>query len=376
MGTQMELSEQRRVSDLRIKSKVVLHAPEMLKRELPLSDDIKNFITWSRQSIKGILDNTDHRLLVVVGPCSIHDPGAALEYAHRLKELAYNLGDTLYLVMRVYFEKPRSSVGWKGLINDPHLDGSFQVNNGLVIARRLLIDIAELGLPVATEALDPISPQYLQDLITWTAIGARTTESQTHREMASGLSSPVGFKNGTDGNLEVAINAIKSSAQPHGFLGINCEGRVSVIQTTGNTDTHIVLRGGGGKPNFDSAHVALCEKMLIEQKIKPRIMIDCSHANTSNTYEQQPYVIDNVANQILNGNKSIKALMIESNLYPGNQPLIGSIDALRYGVSITDPCLGWETTERCLRNLYDKLRYPLQLRKIAEKVDCIPELCV
>ncbi len=364
MGMLMEIPELRSGNDLRVKSQLVLSTPEEIRRQQPLSAGMKNFIHRSRQAVTRILNNSDHRLFVVVGPCSVHDPEAALDYAYRLKELAYNLGDTLYLVMRVYFEKPRTSVGWKGLINDPYLDGSFQVNEGLVIARRLLIKIAELGLPVATEALDPISPQYLQDLITWTAIGARTTESQTHREMASGLSSPVGFKNGTDGNLQVAINAIKSCAQSHSFLGINSQGRVSVIQTTGNMDTHIVLRGGGGKPNYDAAHVALCERLFAEQNLKPRIMIDCSHVNSQNNHEQQPLLIDNVTHQIVDGNQSIKALMIESNLYPGSQSLSGNAAALRYGVSITDQCIGWDTTERCLQDVYDKLRYVLQRRKI------------
>jgi len=365
MGTLMEIPELHGVSNLRVKSQVVLSTPEEVKRELPLSSSIKGFIARSRQSIKNILDNADHRLFVVVGPCSIHDPKAALEYAQRLKELAYQLGDTLYLVMRVYFEKPRTSVGWKGLINDPYLDGSFRVNEGLAIARRLLLDIAELGLPVATEALDPITPQYLHDLITWTAIGARTTESQTHREMASGLSAPVGFKNSTDGNLQTAVNAIKSSAQPHSFLGINAEGRVSVIQTTGNMDTHIVLRGGGGKSNYDATSVASCERLFIEQNLRPRIMIDCSHMNSQNDYQRQPPLIDNVTQQIVDGNRSIKALMIESNLYPGSQSLTADITALQYGVSITDQCIGWETTERCLRDMYEKLRYVLHRRKIA-----------
>lgn len=354
------------VDNINVRSENILVVPEEMKRELPLSEDIQKFITRSRQTIKNILDDADHRLFVVVGPCSIHDPAAAIEYARRLKELADKLSDTLYVVMRVYFEKPRTTTGWKGLINDPTLDGSFRIHEGLTIARRLLINIAELGLPAATEALDPISPQYLQDLITWTAIGARTTESQTHREMASGLSSPVGFKNGTDGNLAVAINAMKSAAEPHSFLGINREGRVSIIQTTGNSDAHIVLRGGGGKPNYDSVNVALCERVLSEHGLRPNIMIDCSHANSQKKYELQPLVMHDVVNQILEGNRSIKALMVESNLHAGGQSLTGSLNALRYGVSITDQCIDWETTERALVSMREKLRYVLQGREHAD----------
>lgn len=353
------------VDNINVTSESVVVTPEEMKRELPLSEDIINFIACSRQTIKNILEGDDHRLFVVVGPCSIHDLNAAMEYARRLKELADSVSDTFYLVMRVCFEKPRSTVGWKGLINDPYLDGSFRINEGLLTARQLLIDIAKLGLPAATEALDPISPQYLQDLITWTAVGARTTESQTHREMASGLSSPVGFKNGTDGNLAVAINAMKSSASPHSFLGINREGRVSIIQAVGNTDTHIVLRGSDGRPNYDSVNVALCERLLAEHGIKPNIAIDCSHANSQKQYELQPLVMHDVVNQILDGNASIKALMVESNLHGGGQRLTENISALQYGVSITDQCIDWETTERNLRKMREKLRYVLQGRKHA-----------
>lgn len=365
MSTMVEIPELYGVNDQHVASQVILSTPEMIKQDQPLSTSLKKFVANSRQTIKNILNGTDHRLFVVVGPCSIHDPVAALKYAQKFKELSESLNDVLFLVMRVYFEKPRTSVGWKGLINDPYLDGSLRVNEGLVIARQLLIDIAELGIPVATEALDPITPQYLHDLISWTAIGARTTESQTHREMASGLSSPVGFKNGTDGNLDVAINAIKSGAQTHRFLGINGEGRVSVIQTTGNADTHIVLRGGGGKPNYSAQHVAMCEKAFYQQGINPRIMIDCSHVNSIRDYQQQPYIVDNIINQILDGNESIKAFMIESNLYPGNQSLTKDTSALRYGVSITDKCIGWKMTEHCLLNSYQKLKHALQRRRIA-----------
>lgn len=365
MSPLMEVSELQKNYDLKPNPQPDINTPEEVKRDQPLAVGTDNFITRSRQTIKNILDGSDHRLFVVVGPCSIHDPKAALEYAYRLKELAYQLGDTLYIVMRVYFEKPRTTIGWKGLINDPSLDGSFKVNDGLSIARQLLIDITDLNLPVATEALDPISAQYTQDLVTWSAIGARTTESQTHRELASGLPSPVGFKNGTDGNFNVAINAIKSSEQTHCFLGINSEGRVSVVRTDGNKDTHIVLRGGGGKPNHDPANVALCEKMFLEQNIQPRIMIDCSHVNSQNNHLNQPLLIDDVSQQILAGNKSIKGLMIESNLYSGSQPLTKNLSELRYGVSITDQCIGWKETEYCLRKMQKELKHILQKRQVS-----------
>lgn len=351
--------------NLLAKSESVVVAREDTKRSLPLSENAKQLIAHSRQTIRNILGDADHRLFVVVGPCSIHDIEAALEYTRRLKELADKLSDTFYLVMRVYFEKPRTTAGWKGLINDPDLDGSFRIEEGLMIARRLLITIAELGLPVATEALDPIAQQYLQDLISWTAIGARTTESQTHSELASGLSSPIGFKNGTDGDLTVAANAMKSAAQPHSFLGINGKGRVSIIQTKGCTDTHIVLRVGGGKPNYDSVNVKLCERLLIEHGLTPRIMIDCSHANLQNKYELQPPVMHDVINQILEGNRSIKALMIEGNLCARSQPLVGNIAELRHGASITGQCIDWEATEGGLSGMREKLRYVLPGRKYA-----------
>ncbi len=365
MGTVMDMTKAHGVNDRRVLSELSIATPDELKLKRPLSIQVKKFIAESRQSIKNILDGKDHRLFVVVGPCSIHDPVAAIEYAHKLKRLSDRLGDTLFLVMRVYFEKPRTSIGWKGLINDPDLNGSFKVNRGLDTARKLLIDIADIGLPVATESLDPITPQYLHDLISWTAIGARTTESQTHREMASGLSSAVGFKNGTDGSLEVAVNAIKSSAHAHRFLGVNGDGKVSVIKTTGNSDSHIVLRGGGGKPNYSAEHVTLCESAFIQQGIKPRIMIDCSHVNSMRDHNQQEKIISDVINQIINGNESIKALMIESNLHPGSQVLGDDNTDLLYGVSITDKCIGWNLTETSLEAAYRNLKDALQKRRIA-----------
>ncbi len=299
---------------------------------------------------------------MVVGPCSIHDLDAANEYALRLKKLADKVSDSLLIVMRVYFEKPRTTVGWKGLINDPFMNDSFKITDGLHIGRRLLHDVLEIGLPTATEALDPISPQYLQDLIAWSAIGARTTESQTHREMASGLSSSVGFKNGTDGSLTVAINALQSVASPHRFLGINSDGRVSVITTKGNPYAHVVLRGGNGKPNYDSVSVSICEQELETAGIAANIMVDCSHANSNKDHNLQPLVLANVSNQILEGNKSIIGVMIESHLKAGNQKLSSNPEDMEYGVSVTDACIDWDTTEESLVSMADKLRDVLRAR--------------
>ena len=298
-----------------------------------------------------ILDREDHRLMVVIGPCSIHDPNAM--DCHRLKVLADKVSDSLYIVMRVYFEKP-TTTGWKGLINDPDINDSFKIEKGLHIGRKLLRDIAN-GLPTATEALDPISPQYLQDLISWSAIGARTTESQT-REMASGLSSPVGFKNGTDGGLTVAINALQSVSSPHRFLGINGEGQVSIIRTRGNPYGHVVLRGGNGKPNYDSVSVALCEKELAAAKVPTNIMVDCSHANSNKNHELQPLVMENVSNQIIEGNNSIIGIMVESNIGAGSQKIPANLDDLEYGVSITDKCIDWPTTEAVLLKMHEDLK--------------------
>ena len=344
------------VHNINVDSQNVLVTPQQLNDTLPMSDAVRATVSASRQAIWDILDRKDPRLFVVVGPCSIHDPEAAMDYARRLKELADEVQDTLLIVMRVYFEKPRTTVGWKGLINDPHLDDSFKIEEGLHIGRKLLLDILELGLPTSTEALDPISPQYLQDLISWNAIGARTTESQTHREMASGLSAAVGFKNGTDGGLDVAMNALKSAANPHRFLGINSQGQVSVFSTRGNAYGHVVLRGGSAGPNYDSVHIKLCEDALEKAKLPQNIMVDCSHANSNKQPELQPLVAENVTNQILAGNKSLVGLMIESNLKAGNQSIPDNLDDLEYGVSVTDGCIDWETTEQCLRGMYEKLK--------------------
>ena len=344
------------VHNINVGSQDVLVTPEQLKRALPMTGQVHDMVAGSRQVIQDILDRKDHRLFVVVGPCSIHDPAAAMDYARRLKTLADELSDTLYIVMRVYFEKPRTTVGWKGLINDPYMDDSFKIEEGLHLGRQLLLDILELGLPTSTEALDPISPQYLQDLISWSAIGARTTESQTHREMASGLSSPVGFKNGTDGGLTVATNALNSVAKPHRFLGINSEGQVSVFTTRGNRYGHIVLRGGSGGPNYDSVHIRLCEQALEKAGVACNIMVDCSHANSNKQPELQPLVVENVANQILEGNRSIVGLMIESHIHAGSQSIPANLDELAYGVSVTDGCIDWETTRQCLLDMRDKIR--------------------
>lgn len=350
------------LENLNVETAEVLITPESLKARLPVSEGVRELVQQAREVVQSILSHTDHRLLIVVGPCSIHDVEAAREYALRLAELAAELADDLYIVMRAYFEKPRTTVGWKGLINDPHLDDSFRVAEGLEIARRLLLDIAELGMPLSTEALDPITPQYLQDLITWSAIGARTTESQTHREMASGLSSPIGFKNGTDGSLGVAINALESVASPHRFLGISPAGQVSVIRTRGNGHAHIVLRGGSAGPNYDAKSIAGCEAALEGIGEFPNIMVDCSHANSSKDHNRQPVVARDIAAQILAGNESIIGLMIESNLQAGNQPL-GNGKDLRYGVSVTDACIDWKDTELLLRELADTLGPALRARQ-------------
>jgi 3-deoxy-7-phosphoheptulonate synthase len=350
------------VENLNVESQELLITPEELKKALPMSEATRASVAASRQVIRDILDRKDHRIFLVIGPCSIHDVDAAMDYARRLKALADEVKDTLYLVMRVYFEKPRTTVGWKGLINDPYLNDSFKIEDGLHIGRKLLLDIANLGLPTSTEALDPISPQYLQDLITWSAIGARTTESQTHREMASGLSCAVGFKNGTDGGLAVAINALKSVKSPHRFLGIDFKGQVAVIRTRGNQYAHVVLRGGSNGPNFDSVSVKLCEQELIKAGIKPNIMIDCSHANSNKDPGLQTLVMEDVTNQIVEGNQSIIGLMVESHIGWGNQPIPANLADLKYGISITDACIDWPTTEKAVRDMYAKLKDVLPQR--------------
>lgn len=330
--------------------------PEEINARQPLSAKAAKTVTHGRNLLRKILDRKDHRLFVVVGPCSIHDPVAGLDYARRLKKLADEVGDVLQIIMRVYFEKPRTTVGWKGYINDPFMDDSFQVNVGMEKAREFLLQVNELGLPAGTEALDPYGPQYYGDLITWTAIGARTTESQTHREMSSGLSTPVGFKNATNGDLSVAVNAILSASRPHSFLGLNSEGRVAIVRTKGNGYGHVVLRGGDGRPNYDTVSVSIAEQAMVKAKLPANIVVDCSHANSFKKPELQPLVMADVVNQIRLGNKSLLGVMIESNIEAGNQSIPADLSQLKYGCSVTDGCVGWDTTEKMIRDAAVLLR--------------------
>ena len=350
------------LENLNVVAQELLVTPAQLKAELPVPEQVRHRVHEAREQVRSILNGSDHRLLIVVGPCSIHDVVAAEDYARRLKALADELAPDLLIVMRAYFEKPRTTVGWKGLVNDPFLNDTFHIEEGIRIARRLLLRIAEIGLPLSTEALDPISPQYLQELIAWSAIGARTTESQTHREMASGLSSAVGFKNGTDGSLDVAINALQSVSKPHRFLGINQSGQVSIIHTRGNRAAHVVLRGGHAGPNYDRDNVAECERALVAAGLTSNIMIDCSHANSGKDPLRQMHVARDAAAQIQAGNRSIIGLMIESNINGGNQKLTKDPRQLAYGVSVTDPCLDWATTGALLRELASGLRNTLPQR--------------
>ncbi|WP_301099004.1 3-deoxy-7-phosphoheptulonate synthase [Otariodibacter sp.] len=344
------------IHNVNIADEKVLITPAELKTKLPLSCNLAQQIEQSRHTIANIIHKKDPRLLIIIGPCSIHDLISAMEYAHKLKTLSDKLQDQLYIVMRVYFEKPRTTVGWKGLINDPDIDGSFNVEKGLHLSRKLLLNLAELGLPLATEALDPISPQYIADVFSWSAIGARTTESQTHRELASGLSMPVGFKNGTDGSLNTAINAMKAASQGHSFIGINQKGQVNLLKTSGNHDGHIILRGGK-VPNYQAEFVMECETALLQANLETAIMIDCSHGNSNKDYKRQPAVAEDAVNQIVQGNKSIIGLMIESHLNAGNQNANQPLSKMKYGVSITDACIDWETTETLLTNLANILKY-------------------
>jgi 3-deoxy-7-phosphoheptulonate synthase len=339
----------RQIQDLRVLTTKELIAPRVLKQELRVDEPIAQTVVDARRTVREILSGADQRLLCLVGPCSIHDPVAAIDYAERLAHLRPAVEHRLFIVMRVYFEKPRTTIGWKGLINDPHIDDSCDMEEGLRIARRLLIDINRLGLPAGTEMLDPITPQYIADLVSWAAIGARTTESQTHREMASGLSMPVGFKNSTEGNLQVAVNAIESARRPHSFLGINQDGVTAIIRTAGNPDTHVVLRGGKTS-NYDATSIEECHRLLAKAGLEPRVMVDCSHAQTSKEYTRQLPVLAALVDQIRSGNRTIMGVMLESNISAGNQPLSKDRATLKYGVSITDPCLDWPTTEQCLRD--------------------------
>ncbi len=339
----------RQIQDLHVLTTKELIAPRVLKQELRVDEPIAQTVVDARRTVREILSGADQRLLCLVGPCSIHDPVAAIDYAARLARLRPAVEHRLFIVMRVYFEKPRTTIGWKGLINDPHMDDSCDMEEGLRIARRLLIDINRLGLAAGTEMLDPITPQYIADLVSWAAIGARTTESQTHREMASGLSMPVGFKNSTEGNLQVAVNAIESARRPHSFLGINQDGVTAIIRTAGNPDTHVVLRGGKTS-NYDATSIEECHRLLAKAGLEPRVMVDCSHAQTSKDYTRQLPVLDALVDQIRSGNRTIMGVMLESNIGAGNQPLSKDRATLKYGVSITDPCLDWPTTEQCLRD--------------------------
>ncbi|HEY5552584.1 MAG TPA: 3-deoxy-7-phosphoheptulonate synthase [Opitutaceae bacterium] len=338
-----------RTSDINVVETRVLPPPEALLRDLPKSEAQSEFVIRARREIEAVIHGRDPRLLCIVGPCSIHDTDAALEYARKLAQLSRDVSDRLVIAMRVYFEKPRTTVGWKGMIMDPGLDGSNDIGRGLRMARQLLGDVLDLGLPTATELLDPITPQYIADLVCWSAIGARTVESQIHRQMASGLSMPLGFKNSTDGSIASAVNAIKSAAGGHTFLGITLRGEAAIVSTRGNRDCHVVLRGGASGPNMDAASVASARRQLEAAGIRPAVLVDCSHDNSGKNPDRQPAVLECVLDQVKAGDRSIVGFMLESNLLGGNQPLTPHGAGLRRGVSITDGCIDWETTERCIR---------------------------
>ena len=343
-----------RIHNKNIESETVITSPIELKKTISVSDKGKENILTSRQTVDNIFSGKDERLMVIVGPCSIHDIGAAREYALKLQSLQKEVEKSIYLVMRVYFEKPRTTVGWKGLISDPNMDNSLDVEKGLRQGREFLAWLADEGIPSATEALNPITPQYLGDLISWCAIGARTTESQTHREMSSGLSMTVGFKNGTDGNLNMAINAIKACSSPQSFLGINDEGKISTFKAMGNKSSHIVLRGGT-KPNYNRDDIIKCENLLTENGLAARIMIDCSHDNSNQDYRNQGKVVEDVTSQISAGNKSIFGLMLESNLFSGKQKILDNQDEMEYGISVTDGCIDWKETHKVIQKLAKKI---------------------
>jgi 3-deoxy-7-phosphoheptulonate synthase len=345
--------------DLHVVETRPLISPATLHSEFPITEKAAELVTQTRDRIRNILQHEDRRLLVIVGPCSVHDINAAYEYGEKLIPLRKELEEDLEIVMRVYFEKPRTTVGWKGLINDPHLDDSYDINTGLRLARQLLIGLADLGLPAATEMLDPITAQYLADIIAWTAIGARTTESQTHREMASGLSMPVGFKNNTDGAISAATNAMLSASQPHSFLGINTDGQGSIVTTTGNPDCHLVLRGGKLGPNYSTEHVQKAAAELTKLGLTPRMMVDCSHDNAAKDHNRQPVVLQDIAEQITAGSKAIMGVMVESHLVAGKQSIPKDLSQLTYGQSITDACVDMDTTATMLRSLAKSLSKPV-----------------
>ncbi len=348
-----------KTNDLHVAETRPLISPASLKAELPISDATAELVTLTRDRIRKILHQKDDRLLVIVGPCSVHDVKAAHEYAEKLLPLRQELSDRLEIVMRVYFEKPRTTTGWKGLINDPHLDDSYDINTGLRVARKLLGDLADMGMPSATELLDPITPQYIADLICWSAIGARTTESQTHREMASGLSMPVGFKNGTDGSITTAVHAMLAASRAHHFLGINYDGLASIVATTGNPDCHLVLRGGKDGPNYGPEQLKKAAQELGDNKQSLRVMVDCSHGNTSKDYRRQPIVLADLAKQLAAGENHLLGVMIESHLVAGNQSIPKDLSQLTYGQSVTDACVDFETTREMLRSLHQAIRVPV-----------------
>jgi 3-deoxy-7-phosphoheptulonate synthase len=352
-----------RTENLNIASFDLMPSPEEVHRRHPLSESAAATVVEGRRTIEAILEGRDRRLFVVVGPCSIHDPVAGLDYARRLRALAAELSDTLFLVMRVYFEKPRTSLGWKGFVNDPRMDDSFRIDEGMERGRQFLLEVNELGVPAGTEALDPIAPQYYGDLIAWTAIGARTSESQTHREMSSGLSTPVGFKNGTDGDIDGAVNAIVSAGRPHSFLGISGQGRSAIVRTRGNRHGHLVLRGGGGRPNFDTVSITLAEEALAKAGLPKNLVVDCSHANSWKKPEMQPLVMRDVIHQIREGNRSVVGMMVESFIEGGSQPIPADLSKLRYGCSVTDACVSWDVTVEMLRGAREVLKEVLPARE-------------
>jgi len=344
-----------RVQDVNIKETLPLTSPASLKEKYPLSDDLARFVYNSREVVTNILNGTDRRVFAVVGPCSIHHPDIAIEYANKLAKVAQDVSDRIFVVMRVYFEKPRTTVGWKGLINDPYLNDTFDMTRGLNLARQILLDVNKAGVPAATEMLEPITPQYIADLITVGSIGARTTESPTHRQMASGLSMPIGFKNSTEGSLEVATNAMKAARAEHCFLGIDNDGNTCIVNTAGNDMGHLILRGGRTGPNYDAASLAKASKLLESANLPPRFVVDCSHANSNKKYDRQPQVWNDVIQQRAAGNDTIVGLMLESNLKAGQQSLGDDPSKLDYGVSITDGCISFEQTEELLRSAYETL---------------------
>ena len=345
----------KKISDVRVLSFTPLIPPAELKKETPITEESRETILRSRETIRDIISKRDGRLLGIVGPCSIHDKAMAIDYASRLLKLREKVMDRIYLIMRVYFEKPRTSLGWRGLITDPHIDGSYEIGYGLRIAREILTEITAMGVPTGSEMLDPIVPNYIDDLISWAAIGARTTESQTHREMASGLSMPVGFKNGTDGSYLSAVNALKSSREPHSFIGIDQEGNTSVVSTAGNPDVHIISRGSGDAPNYSPVQLINAERLLRAEGIDPAILIDCSHGNSGKDYTLQEWVLRSLTDQRMAPNNSIIGFMLESNILDGNQSIPENKADLKYGLSITDGCIGWDNTERMILDAYKSL---------------------